>query len=371
MFKLGLIINPLAGIGGATGLKGSDGADIVAKALSSGAKPQAANRALTTLKALESLDIQIYCCSGPMGEQTVSQTTLPFTLIENIDKEQTTAQDTIVAAKRMKSLGLDLILFVGGDGTARDIYEAVSDSIPVLGLPAGVKMHSGVYAVSPLAAADVLQHLIKGKLVDIKLRDVKDIDEESFREGRVKTRFYGELSVPTVGNFVQHVKSGGREVEALVLEDIAAHLIESFDDETLYLIGTGSTPKAITDQLGLEGTLLGVDAIKANQLIATDLNEQQLLDLIDQHSGRVTIIVTLIGGQGHVFGRGNQQFSPTVIEKVGIENILIVATKTKITELNGRPLLVDTGCTALDEKLVGLKKVITGYHDEILYPMGL
>jgi len=371
MFKLGLIINPLAGIGGSTGLKGSDGKTIVDEAIALGAIPQAANRTLTTLNQLPKESIHVYCLSGSMGEGLIVKTDIPYTVIGQIASSVSTANDTIMAAEIMKSLPVDLILFAGGDGTARDIYRSIGNNFPVLGIPAGVKMHSGVYAVSPNAAAEVIQRLLNGQLVDVKRCDVKDIDEESFRAGHVKTQLFGEMLVPTVGNFVQQVKSGGKEVEELVLDDIAAHLIELLEEDTLYLVGTGSTPKALLDQLGIESTLLGVDALKGEQLINRDLNETQLLELIAQHSGPVKIIVTAIGGQGHVFGRGNQQFSPTVLKTVGLENIIIIATKTKITALDGRPLLTDTGDTELDNQLKGLKKIITGYHDEILYPMGI
>ena len=232
-------------------------------------------------------------------------------------------------------------------------------------------MHSGVFAVSPQAAGELVNRLIAGQLVDVGLAEVRDIDEQAFRQGRVSSKYYGELLVPVEGRFLQQTKSSGREVEALVIADIAADIIESMDDERVYIIGPGTTTRAVMEQLGLENTLLGVDAIRAGQLLGLDLNEQQLVELIAQHSQPVSIIVTAIGGQGHIIGRGNQQLSPAVIRAVGTENIIIIATKTKISGLQGRPLLVDSNDPELDQQLAGYRRVVTGYHDAIIYPVGL
>lgn len=371
MFKLGVIINPWAGIGGAVGLKGSDGDEIVRQAIASGAEQKAGKRAVEALKLLHPYadSLEIYCYDGAMGFDAVTAAGLDATVI-GASSEPSCAEDTIAAARAMQQRGMDLIVFAGGDGTARNIVEALGDHVPVLGIPAGVKMHSGVYAVSPRAAGELLVRLVTAGLVDIGPAEVRDIDEGAFREGRVNTRFYGELLVPREGQFLQQVKSSGREVEELVVQDIGADIVEAMDDERLYLIGPGSTPSGIMQELGLDNTLLGVDAIYNRQQIGTDLNEQQILSLLEMHP-KATIVVTAIGGQGHVFGRGNQQFSAEVIRRVGLENIVIVATKTKITALEGRPLLVDTSDPALDAELAGYRQVITGYHDAIMYPLGL
>ena len=378
MFKLGLIINPVAGVGGALALKGSDGVaiqqqvaqgDIIAL--------HAPQRALTALKRLNKLAVCVYCFDGLMGAQAAEEAGLNQHII-GAAPQPSTAHDTKVAAKQLADMSVDLLVFVGGDGTARDIFSAVGTQLPVLGIPAGVKMHSGVYAVSPQAAGDIIVQLIRGQLIDIGLAEVRDIDENEFRAGRVSSRFYGELLVPKEGRFLQQVKQSGREVEALVIQDIAADIVESMDDHCLYLIGPGTTPQAIMSELNLHNTLLGVDAIYAGKIIGVDLSEVEILSLLDQHlsssqsnSPAAKIIITAIGGQGHILGRGNQQFSPTVIRKVGIDNIILVATKTKITQLQGRPLLVDTNDPLLDAELVGYRQVITGYHDTILYPISL
>lgn len=367
--KVGLIVNPMAGIGGAVGLKGSDGSQIVAEALARGAVQRAADRTREALLYLRPWADQIvlFCYAGAMGEESVSAAELECQVVAAA-QSPSSAEDTIAAATKLESMGVDLIVFAGGDGTARDMVTAVGDRVPVLGIPAGVKMHSGVYAVSPQAAGELLVRLVQGGLVDIGLCEVRDIDEQAFREGRVRTRFYGELRVPREGGFLQQVKSSGREVEALVIQDIGAELVESMEPDCLYLVGPGTTPSGLMDELGLENTLLGIDAVCNGELVASDLGESQILDLLDSHPN-ARIVVTAIGGQGHVFGRGNQQLSATVIRRVGIDQLVFVASKTKIAELQGRPLLVDTGDVELDRQLTGYHTVITGYHDAIVYPV--
>lgn len=369
MFKLGLIINPLAGIGGPLALKGSDGKAIVAEALSRGAKPRSPGRAIEALKAIGS-QVKVLGLSGAMGGDIAQAVGLPFEAIGE-SSSPSSAEDTKAAAISLKEQGVDLILFAGGDGTARDILEAVGSDYPVLGIPAGVKMHSGVYAVSPQAAGEIVKLLIGGQLVDIGLAEVRDIDEERFRQGIVTSYFYGELLVPREGRFLQQVKSSGREVEAIALQDIAADIVESMEDDLLYIIGPGTTPRAVMEELGLENTLLGFDALLNSKSVGTDLDEQALFKLVQQHQLAVKIIITAIGGQGHIIGRGNQQLSPRTIRAAGLDNVIILATKTKITELQGRPLQVDSNDPALDQELAGYRKVITGYHDAIMYPVGL
>lgn len=373
MFRLGLIVNPVAGIGGPVALKGSDGDETVAEARRRGASLRAPDRAIRAMKVLfEGVDattVAVTTYPGPMGEDVARACGFSPRVIGNIDPEHTTSVDTVLAAREMVAMGVDLILFVGGDGTARNICDAVPDSQPVLGIPAGVKMHSGVYAITPEMAGELVCQLASGKLVDIRLQEVRDIDELAFRQGKVQARYYGELLVPEEGQFMQHVKSGGREVESLVLDDIAAFLIEEMDDDALYIVGPGSTTRGFMEALGLENTLLGVDLIKNGALLASDVTADEIERRVHDVDGKAKIVLTPIGGQGHLLGRGNQQFTPSVIRKVGRENLIVIATKTKITELNGRPLLVDSNDPALDRELAGHIPVITGYRDQILYPI--
>ncbi len=370
VFRLGLIINPLAGIGGAVGLKGSDGVEIVERARQLGAVPHAEDRTRSTLSVFQGLKNQIKLITYPaeMGESLAKDMGFDVSVLGSIVSGKTTAEDTERAARDLHKFGVDLILFAGGDGTARNICHAIGEMQPVLGIPAGVKIHSGVYAVTPAAAGEVVCQLISGKLVTVADAEVRDIDEEAFRQGKVRARYYGEMLVPKAHQYVQQVKQGGREVEELVLQDIAASIIETMDPEGYYVIGSGTTPRGLMDEMGLDNTLLGVDLVHNQQLVASDLSERQLLDLTqgcDLH-----IIVTAIGGQGHIFGRGNHQISPAVIRRAGLANIQVIATKTKLNELDGRPLQVDTGDPDLDTELAGHIQVITGYKDSVLYPLG-
>ncbi|MEL0654189.1 ATP-NAD kinase family protein [Pseudoalteromonas issachenkonii] len=368
-FKLGLIVNPVAGLGGTVALKGSDGAHTAAKAIELGAEPKANSRTKAALEVLLPYKerLTIYTVNGDMGEQTAKALGFNVEVVFN-SKAITTSDDTEQAAKVLKDFGVDLILFAGGDGTARNICHAIEDTIPVLGIPAGCKIHSGVYAITPKAAGRVVEMLVKGELVTLADADVMDIDEDAFRQGTVKAKRYGEMQTPSEVRYMQAVKNGGKETDELVLADIAAHVVSQMDEDTFYIMGSGSTVEAIMEEMGLENTLLGVDLIKDQTLVAQDLTAKQLLELT--HDQSTKLVITLIGGQGHIFGRGNQQLSPALIRAIGKENIIVVATKTKLQALNGRPLICDTGDGELDDELTGYIKVTTGFNDHIMYAVG-
>jgi predicted polyphosphate/ATP-dependent NAD kinase len=368
-FKLGLIVNPVAGLGGSVALKGSDGEDTAAKAIALGAEPKSNSRTKAALEVLvpHQSNITIYTVNDEMGEQTAKA--LGFnTQVVYQSNSPTTSDDTEAAARLLQQQGVDLILFAGGDGTARNICHAVEDSVPVLGIPAGCKIHSGVYAITPKAAGRVVEMLVKGELVTLSDADVMDIDEVAFRQGTVKAKRYGEMQVPSEVRYVQAVKNGGKETDELVLADIAAYVVSEMDADTLYVMGSGSTVGAVMEEMGLENTLLGVDLVEDQALVGQDLTAQQLLELT---TGRETkLVITLIGGQGHIFGRGNQQLSPALIKAIGRDNIIVVATKTKLQALNGRPLICDTGDSELDDELSGYIRVTSGFNDHIMYAVG-
>jgi len=368
-FKLGLIVNPVAGLGGTVALKGSDGAHTAAKAIELGAEPKANIRTKAALEVLLPYKerLTIYTVNGDMGEQTAKALGFNVEVVYNT-AAITTSDDTEQAAKILKNSGVDLVLFAGGDGTARNICHAIEDTIPVLGIPAGCKIHSGVYAITPKAAGRVVEMLVKGELVTLADADVMDIDEDAFRQGTVKAKRYGEMQTPSEVRYMQAVKNGGKETDELVLADIAAHVVSQMDEDTFYIMGSGSTVEAIMEEMGLENTLLGVDLIKDQTLVAQDLTAKQLLELT--HDQSTKLVITLIGGQGHIFGRGNQQLSPALIRAIGKENIIVVATKTKLQALNGRPLICDTGDGELDDELTGYIKVTTGFNDHIMYAVG-
>jgi len=366
-FRLGVIINPLAGLGGSVGLKGSDG--VANEAIAKGASPKAQLRMQQALEVILPFvnDIDIMTASGDMGGQLCRQMRFTTQDVYTV-AEKTSAQDTQQAVRCLLDHRLDLLLFAGGDGTARDIYTVVDDAFPVLGVPAGVKIHSGVYGITPHASGLVVSMLLKGELVSLMSADVMDIDEIAFRQGIVKAKRFGEMTVPAEPRYIQAVKMGGKEVDELVLADIAADVIESMEDE-LYIMGSGSTVAAVMEDLGLDNTLLGVDVIQNKQLVASDVTAQQLLTLTADNniSSTVKLVITLIGGQGHILGRGNQQLSAELIRALEKDNIIILATKTKLKALEGRPLIVDSGDPELDKELTGYYKVITGYHDYVMY----
>ncbi|MGB2763317.1 MAG: ATP-NAD kinase family protein [Candidatus Aminicenantaceae bacterium] len=369
MKKLGLIVNPIAGMGGRVGLKGTDGLDILKKAKELGAKPQSQERTIEALYKLEFLlqSVKLITCCSQMGEKAAIDCGFsPEVLDVGVDPK-TTASDTEKAAKFMLDLGVDLLLFSGGDGTARDIYNSIGDSMVVLGIPAGVKIHSAVFALNPVRAGELAALYLQDKAKNIREAEVMDIDEENYRKGILSAKLYGYLKIPFEKRHVQRLKAGSPVNEKYSQEAIAFEIIENMSDEFFYIIGPGTTPRAIMEKLSLNNSLLGVDLIHKKKLAGIDLSEAELLKKIKEK--KTKLIITPIGGQGYILGRGNQQISPQVIKHVGKENIIIIATQQKINSLHGRPLLVDTGDQATNQLLTDYFKVITGYRENIIYKM--
>jgi predicted polyphosphate/ATP-dependent NAD kinase len=312
--------------------------------------------------------VQLFTVAGNMGEAVCQQLGLTYQLCYTPAANPTTATDTEQAAVALASSGIDLLLFAGGDGTARNVCSALAEHCTVLGIPAGCKIHSGVYAISPMAAGKLVAQLVAGELVSVNDAAVMDIDEQAFRSGVVKAKRFGQMRIPAMLRYVQSVKMGGKESEELVLDDLAAYVVSQMEDNVRYVMGSGSTVAAVMAELGLENTLLGVDVIENGQLLAKDVSAQSLLQWVTDYPTK--LIITLIGGQGHVFGRGNQQLSPAVIRAIGRDNIILLATKAKLQQLAGRPLLSDSGDPVLDKALQGLINVLTGYNDYVMYRLG-
>jgi predicted polyphosphate/ATP-dependent NAD kinase len=367
--SVGLIINPVAGLGGRVGLKGSDGVDIQNQARRLGAEPTAQSRALEALAILRvgKCDLEFYSYPAEMGAHALLSAGFPHKVLGQIEAGHTTAADTRAAALEMQALGVDLIFFTGGDGTARDIYSAIGTNLPVLGIPAGVKILSGVYAIHPRAAGQLGRAYLNGEISDLRETEVLDLDEDEYRQGLVSPRLFGYLRIPYRRGLVQSRKMPNRLSEEASLQAIAQDVIDQMDDVHLYIIGPGTTTRPILTRLGLQKTLIGMDVLYQRQLIAADANETLLLNLLKHHPAY--IVVTPIGGQGYILGRGNQQLSPTVLRQVGIGHILVVSTLEKLLMLQHRPLLVDTGDSDLDIQFQGFIKVITGYKDRLVYPV--
>jgi predicted polyphosphate/ATP-dependent NAD kinase len=362
---LGLIVNPVAGMGGAVGLKGTDGKTVLKRAVSLGAKPIAPTRAEFFLSALKfaKSKVRLIVGAGNMGEEEAANCGFACTVLGKRKKE-TTAEDTKYVARKIVAAKADLLVFCGGDGTARNILEAIGTRVPVLGVPTGVKMHSSVFAVNPSAAAKIALGFLWEEL-SLKEAEVMDVDEDAFREGRVSSRLYGYLLTPYEPYLIQGAKIASSMTESELRNQaaIAIYMIENMKHDVIYIVGPGTTTRTIGDLLEAKKTLLGVDLFFNKKIVASDVNEKQILAAI---SGKpAQIIVTPIGGQGFIFGRGNQQISPEVIRRVGLDNIVVVATAGKLRSL--KSLRVDTGDPSVDEafRARGVK-VVADYKVEYL-----
>jgi predicted polyphosphate/ATP-dependent NAD kinase len=372
-FRLGFLMNPYAGIGGPAGFKGSDLPELQKIAREGSIPLRAPERANTFWQQLKPAlkHIEVVAAPAQMGADWLRLWGVEHRTVDYPLPRQTTAQDTVALAKTLHEESLDLLVFVGGDGTARDIYTALGEHALVLGIPSGVKMHSAVYAINPQCAAELLLQLLKGELVAETLQEVRDIDETLFRQGKVSARYFGQMRVPALAQFIQAVKQGGFEVEELVLLDIATHLREALSDQAPIIWAPGSTTFGVLKEWGYEGTLLGVDVLMPSGDLIRDVNSDQLQELLSRHDGGCELVLTAIGGQGHIIGRGNQQISTDILRVLGRDHVHVIATRTKLLSLSGRPLLLDTGCPLLDSDWSGLMPVITGYHDVLIYPVGI
>ena len=366
--KIGLIINPVAGIGGPVGLKGSDGAEIQALAIQKGGTYQSNNKTRISLKQVVDLkeNISFVTGSDEMGENFLRELGFSYEVIGE-KKKNTTAYDTEKIAKEMMSMNVEILVFSGGDGTARNIYNAVGLSIPCIGIPSGVKIHSAVYANNPKDAGMAIRSYIKNKdLANLVESEVMDIDEEKFRNNIVQAKLYGYLKIPYIKNLMQQskasVKFNEHDIEGIA--DEVEDRIKENDDDICYIFGTGSTTNKILSKLGFEGSFLGVDILYNNKLVIKDGSEREVFDFCKNK--KVILIITVIGGQGHLFGRGNQQISPRVIRLINKPNIWIVTTADKIYTLPGNTLRVDTSDEELDIKLSGYYKVIVGWQEQIV-----
>lgn len=369
MKHVGFIINPIAGMGGRVGLKGTD--DVVAEAVRRGALPVANARALEALQEFARLlagsqhapGISWLTAAGSMGRDALKAAGFASVEVVHAPAGMPSAEDTRVATRNFLAAGVDLVLFCGGDGTARDICAITGEAIPVLGIPAGVKMYSGVFGVTPTGAAQVLLRYLVGE-IGLAVVEVVDLDEEKYRRDEWAVQLYMSARTPFEPTYVQAAKAliAGVDEEA-VKEDIAAQLLEDIEaqPDTLFLLGPGSTVQAVGRALHVDKTLLGIDAVVGGAAVGKDIDERQILDLLARYPA-CKLVLSPIGAQGFVLGRGNQQLSPAVINRIGADNIVVVATPAKLART---PLLrFDTGDAGLDAALISRRffSVVVGYH---------
>jgi predicted polyphosphate/ATP-dependent NAD kinase len=333
-------------MGGAVGLKGTDGKSILEQAIKLGAKPIASQRAETFLAELApaKAHLKLVVGAGEMGESEAHKQGYSYTVVGEA-KEETSAADTKAVTKAIVEAGVDLLVYCGGDGTTRDIQKVVELKVPVLGVPTGVKMHSALFAISPQAAARVTATFLWQGL-PLREAEVMDIDEEAFRAGHLSAELYGYMLSPFEPHLIQgnKMESPTTENEVENQAAIAVYLIEEMQPNVLYIVGPGTTTRTVTDLLDQKKTLLGVDLLENKKITQNDVNENQILQALNAKAAE--IVVTPIGGQGFIFGRGNQQISANVIRKVGLDKITVIATKSKLDRL--KSLRVDTGDAALD-----------------------
>jgi predicted polyphosphate/ATP-dependent NAD kinase len=359
--RVGIIVNPIAGMGGRVGLKGTDGPDILRRARELGATPQASQRCAQALSAMTAADCDFVAPAGPLGEAALAEAALPARILHDLPPGQGTGADTAAAAARLRREGVDLILFAGGDGTARDLVGAVGTEIPVLGVPTGVKMHSAVFGTSPRAAGRLAAHFIGGAPgVTLREAEVMDLDEAALRDGRVAARLHGLARVPHERGLSQACKAGARPDDDAALEALARRIAREWPADRLMILGCGTTTRRVKRALGFDGTLLGVDVALGGRPIALDATEAQLLRLLDRAGqGGAGIVASVTGGQGFLFGRGNQQISADVIRRVGRAGIAVMTGAAKLAALDPAVLLVDTGDAAADTLLAGYMQVHT------------
>jgi predicted polyphosphate/ATP-dependent NAD kinase len=367
--RIGLVVNPIAGIGGRYALKGSDDRRLVEAALGRGAERVAPARAVAALRILApaARELDLLAWAGSMGEDEAREAGLEPRVLGEPGLE-TSAADTRAAATALADAGVDLLLFAGGDGTAVDVLAAVGGRVPVLGIPAGVKMHSAVFALNPGSAGRLALQCARGGLREVAEAEVMDVDEEALRAGSISPRLHGWARVPVEPGLLQRGKARSAESDRAAQAGIATHLIERVLEGRLCLLGPGTTTRAVMATLGLEKTVLGVDVVRGRELVEVDADERRLLELLEAElSGESRVVVTPVGGQGFLFGRGNQQLSPRVLERVGPESVVVVATEAKLAALGGRPLLVDTGDDEMDARLAGFVRVVIGHEREVVY----
>jgi len=364
--RMGFIVNPIAGMGGRVGLKGTDG--VLEEAIAKGAKPIASKRAVEFLQKLKEnlaeVAVEVLTCPGIMGEKEAKAAGFPVYVLPMKVGEKTCAEDTKTAVRLLVKAEVDLIVFVGGDGTAKDVFDALQGfgGVPVLGVPSGVKMYSGVFAVNPLDAVNVVL-AFAGNQAEIVEFEIMDADEKAIRSDAFVVKLHGFLKCPFVPMRIQGSKQLSPEtVDEKENQTAAArYIIEEMQLDATYIFGPGTTVKRVAELLGVEKTVLGVDIYKKG-IVILDVDERRILEEVEDWKN-TWVILSPIGHQGILLGRGNQQISPEIVKRVGKQRIIVVATKGKLQSIEGNVLRVDTGDVEVDNMLRGYIKVVTDYRE--------
>ena len=362
--RVGLIVNPLAGVGGAVALRGSD--DVAQQAMALGALPRAAARATEALLALRAIHgkVSLFTGAGALGMDAALAAGWSADIVYR-GSSTTDAEDTRTLARRLSMMQVDLLLFAGGDGTARDIVDSVTEELPVLGIPAGVKMYSAVFATTPAAAGALALRFLSSTPGRTRSAEVMDLDENDLRRDRIAPVLYGYLASPEDPRLLQGGKMRSPPSDAVHAQAIAASVVEELQPGVAYLIGPGSTTWNVKRALGGAGTLLGVDVFVDRRLREADVTASALERIVAAQPARA--LVTCIGGQGHIFGRGNQQFSATVMRRIGRRGVSVLATPGKLGSLAGRPFLADLEDPLARAEMTGYVEVINGYRSKAFY----
>ena len=381
--RIGIVVNPDAGLGGRLALKGSDGQAELAR--SKGADDRSGPRMTESLEHLYSIisitpgpwkEIEWWLMKGRMGDSWIPNSLGEVGHWNIIDEtpQKTSADDTTSAVHALVKHNVEMILYAGGDGTTRDIVNALieidASETPILGVPAGVKMHSGCFGASPRASAEALAAWITGDLL-LARTEVMDLDEDLYRDGEWVVRMYGEANTPGSPRWMQGSKQRVERVsETEILEGLGDHIKETIEEkpEMLVIWGSGGTLRTLGDSIGYAISVLGIDATRGTEQIGTDLDEVGLIETVDSHKkafgdeSEILLLLSPMGGQGFLIGRGNLQLSPDVLRRIGIDAILGVVTPAKLATLNS--LRIDTGDAELDAEFRERKylKALQGYR---------
>ena len=380
MVRLGLLVNPDAGLGGRLGLKGSDGQAELARSM--GAEDRSGPRMRAMLEHFSSIhragfeDISWVTSEGRMGTEWFPEAEIGSISTVHSSSRGTSAADTQDAVNSLLESEINLLVYAGGDGTTRDVVAALesaeSPETPVIGVPTGVKMHSGCFAASPKAAAEALSSWLIGDLL-LASTEVLDLDEDLYRQGKWVVRLYAEAITPSSPRWMQgskqRIEASGEEDTTEGLADHIRELLVS--DNRMLIWGSGGTLRKIAQMNEFEPTNLGIDATIGNEQVGTDLSESDLLELLSEHDGPTTLLLSPMGGQGFLIGRGNLQLSPQVLRLIGIENILGVVTPAKL--LSVRRLRIETGDPELDADFADMRymKVLQGYRTTRVLPVAV